>query len=201
MEEFNYRNFIHNDSDRRRLLLLLYALSCFLPDSSKIMVNIVIRFLEIMDLLQQRNELSYLGRNDRPTLEEGIENLKQEPHLQNSPEMMQMISMIEMMMKFMQMKDLMEAIGEMSPHTNSTASDPSSPFSCFKDMDPVLLEALLPPEYSEMIHIFAEMIKQNDSGTNHPDDSLRQGDCKKEVCNCDITSHDNTFINLNNTNG
>lgn len=166
MEEFNYRNFIHNDSDRHGILLLLYAISCFLANDSKIIVNIIIKVLEIMDLLQQRNVISDCGRNSRPTIEEGIENLKQEPHLQKSKEMMQLISMVETMMKFMQMKDLMEAIGEMNPQTNSNTSNVASPFECFKDMDPALLEAVLPPEYSDMVHILSEMIKPNDSDTN-----------------------------------
>lgn len=168
MEEFNYRNFIHNDSERRRLILLLYAVSCFLPDSNKIQVNIIIRLLEIMDLIQQQNNMTYCGLNESPSLEEGIEKLKEEPHLQQSPEITRMISMFEMVMKFMQMKDLMEALGEMNPQASSNTFHATSPIESLKDMDPALLEAILPPEYSDMIHILTEMMNQN-SADHHCD--------------------------------
>ena len=192
MEELNCRNYIHKDSDHQRILFLLYALSCFLPGSSKIMVNILIRILEIMDLLQQRNTTPYPVLNDRPTIEEGFEKLKQEPHLQSSPEMMQMISMIEMLMKFLQMKDLMDAIEELGTNTSDTTTNPSSPFDGLKNMDPELREAILPPEYSGMLHMFQEMMQQNNSAANLQNAYIHQEDCNNDNTDCEQLGNDST---------
>ena len=77
-----------------------------------------------------------------------------------------MVSMMEMIMKFMQMKDLMEAMNEMNHSGNSDSHNASAPFDSFKNMDPALFEALLPPETAGMVHSFIDMMNSNNSDSN-----------------------------------
>lgn len=165
-----------DDLDRRcstDTTILLKALSLFLPSDRQPELLLLIKFLEIQQILQwiqkPRERCKPLGPDDYEQVFSAIRPSLTEPTAQKIEQMINMASMFRM---YQQMKDLMEALGPLASdgsfqNCSESAPDADCPDGDNKDsrqrfggMNAGMMEMLknmIPPENQAMVDMLMQM--------------------------------------------
>lgn len=172
MEELRHNKI--DDLDRRcstDTTILLKALSLFLPSDRQPELLLLIKFLEIQQILQwirKPNErCKPLGSDDYEQVFAAIRPSLSEPTAQKIEQLINMASMFRM---YQQMKDLMEVMGPLSADggfQNCSDTDTDHPDGASKENNPRsgtmnagmmdVLKNMIPPENQAMVDMLMQM--------------------------------------------
>lgn len=151
-------------------ILLLYVINCFLPLNQQNTLTIIIKILEIKNIIENmKNEPNYYPNNP-PNLETALTNLKSEPHLRESKQFSKIIDYVNLIEQLLQMKDLLSAINEMKAANNESNSDNNN------DFDLSALSSLLSSDNT----VIMELLKSFSASNNNSNDSASSSDINPE---------------------
>lgn len=163
-----------DDLDRRcstDTTILLKALSLFLPSDRQPELLLLIKFLEMQQILQwirkPRERCNPLGPDDYEQVFAAIRPSLSEPTAQKIEQLINMASMFRM---YQQMKDLMEVLGPLSTDggfQNCSDTDAGHPDGDSKENNPHsgnmnagmmdMLKNMIPPENQAMVDMLMQM--------------------------------------------